>query len=217
VIIYVATNKVNEKSYVGQTRMSLRQRFYKHKHDAKMGATALFHRAIRKYGLSSFDIQQVSETKSNCVLNNLEKLWVILLQSENPSLGYNLTAGGEGGLPTQEIRKKMSQKKLSDPVAMERVRQLGLASCGRKASPELRKILREANSGSNNGFFGKKHSEETKRKSSEAQKKRYASGEAKATSYWAGKKFSEEHKAKLKKSFDSRPKDSKGRLMKEGK
>lgn len=212
-IVYTATNTENGKSYVGQTSQTLRRRFYKHSYDAKNGSDALFHRAIRKYGLNKFDIQQVFETSKRDSLNNTEKLWVILLQAYNPIFGYNLTAGGEGGLPTEEVREKMRQAKLTNPAAMERVHQLSLANRGRKASKELRQRLREVNGGINNGFFGKTHTDESKRKISETQKNRFSSGEAIPIRYWKDRMFSDEHKFKLKEAFNRRPKDIKGRLI----
>jgi len=38
----------------------------------------------------------------------LETSWIILLRSYDPEVGYNLTFGGEGGCPTQEVRARMS-------------------------------------------------------------------------------------------------------------
>ena len=93
-IVYIATNTENGKSYVGQTCQSLHKRFYKHTHDAKNMSNSLFHRAIRKYGIEKFNIQQVFETNERKSLNNSEKLWIILLQADNPAFGYNLTSGG---------------------------------------------------------------------------------------------------------------------------
>ena len=212
-IVYIATNYKNGKSYVGQTGMSLRKRFYKHTHDAKNASDSLFHRAIRKHGMESFDVQTVSTAVNQSQLNNLEKVWVILLQSDNPLYGYNLTAGGEGGAATPEIRQKMRDKKLNDPAAIERMKMLGQRNIGRKASSETRKLLSIATSGESNPFFGRKHTPETKEKIRESRCRFIASGDFKPPSYWKGKKFSEEHKEKLRVAMTNRVRDSKGRVF----
>jgi group I intron endonuclease len=171
-IVYTATNVENGKNYVGQTSMSLRKRLYKHSYDAKKGSSSLFHRAVRKHGLDSFEVQAVFETGNRESINNAEKVWIILLQADNSKFGYNLTAGGEGGQPTPEIREKMSQKKLGNAVEIERVRQMGFASRGRRSSKELKAHLSKVHSGENNAFFGRRHSEESKLKMRLARAKR---------------------------------------------
>ena len=47
-IIYKITNKVNNKSYIGQTRYSLEFRWRQHQHKKD---NTYFHNAIKKYGI----------------------------------------------------------------------------------------------------------------------------------------------------------------------
>ena len=90
--IYIHVNKTNGKVYIGQTR-SIRNRWrsgYKQQPH--------FRKAIIKYGWNGFDhlilADGISEQKK---LDNLEKLWIILLQGTNRDCGYNLVPGGFSG------------------------------------------------------------------------------------------------------------------------
>ncbi len=53
-IIYKATNKINNKSYIGQTQHSLESRNSQHYRDYKDSNTS-FHKALRKYGKENFE------------------------------------------------------------------------------------------------------------------------------------------------------------------
>ena len=52
--IYIATNKVSGKSYIGQTVGILPVRKSKHHDSVRQGSTVPFHAAIRKYGKKAF-------------------------------------------------------------------------------------------------------------------------------------------------------------------
>ena len=54
-IIYLATNKINFKRYVGFTTQGLRERKRQHKQDANNGSQTYFHRAIKKCGIDEFE------------------------------------------------------------------------------------------------------------------------------------------------------------------
>ena len=69
-IIYIATNKINNKSYIGQTIKSLRGRITSHNNEAMNREGFKFQRAIRKYGIKNFE-------------------WRTLLECENEKLNEN--------------------------------------------------------------------------------------------------------------------------------
>lgn len=55
--VYLLTNTVNGKQYVGQTTRGAKYRWRDHQHDAKRrGNKSVLGRAIRKYGATSFTI-----------------------------------------------------------------------------------------------------------------------------------------------------------------
>ena len=90
-IVYVAHNRVTDKLYVGQTMDTLARRKGNHHHDARRGVGARFATAIRKDGIHSFDFFQVGSAHTKEELNNLEKLWIIVLDTINT--GYNAILG----------------------------------------------------------------------------------------------------------------------------
>lgn len=98
--IYKYTNKINGKSYIGQS-VNLERRQCSHKSAAynkqANDYNSQFHQAIRKYGLENFDYEVIAEltqdeyTKET--LNSLEKFFINYYNSYTN--GYNATPGGD--------------------------------------------------------------------------------------------------------------------------
>lgn len=108
-IIYVITNDVNGKQYVGQTRQSLKRRWMEHVCDANHGSRCAIHCAIRKYGVEHFHIQQIDVACSTDELDYKECYWIETLNTMTPN-GYNLVSGGKVPIWTDAIREKVSGK-----------------------------------------------------------------------------------------------------------
>ena len=83
-IIYVATNKVNGKQYVGQTINMLEKRRVNHLFDSRNGSMYYFHKAIRKYGEDNFVWETVANAGIMCNLNMLEQIYIKLLNTFVP-------------------------------------------------------------------------------------------------------------------------------------
>lgn len=94
--IYVITNKVNNKQYVGKTIQSVKERFKEHKYRSKYGTHnhLPLYAAIAKYTIDNFTIEQKEEVEIN-LLDDRESFWIKELNTLAPN-GYNLTLGGEG-------------------------------------------------------------------------------------------------------------------------
>lgn len=113
-IIYKFTSP-NGKVYIGQT-VNEEHRKSVHRNQAK-NPKDYFHRAIRKYGFENFKYEIIFRTKSKdtdklkYLLDTMEKYFIKKYDSTNPSIGYNLTIGGEGTVGyhhTKESKQKMS-------------------------------------------------------------------------------------------------------------
>ena len=94
---YKITNKINDKSYIGQTIQNVKERFYQHC-ATKCNQAVLnmaIHKAINKYGKSNFTIEVIEEIESTD-LNDREKYWIKYYDSYNN--GYNSTKGGQDGI-----------------------------------------------------------------------------------------------------------------------
>ncbi len=94
--VYLVTNMVNGKMYVGYTTRTLDCRRYGHESDAKKGSCPAFHKALRKYGFDAFKWERLYRSDDNEKLLEREIFYIKLLGTKGAK-GYNLTDGGDGG------------------------------------------------------------------------------------------------------------------------
>lgn len=161
-IIYLHTNLLNGKVYVGQTWGTLKQRW---RNGTQYKPCRLFQRAIQKYGHAAFDHQVIGAADTQERLDNLEKVWIILLQATNPNFGYNLKSGGSKGRASAATCHKISVAK-RNPSAVTRLH-LSLAAKLRRATKKTRRKLQAALIG-NKRALGHKHSIKTRHQMSES-------------------------------------------------
>jgi group I intron endonuclease len=88
-VIYVATNTVTGKQYVGLTTVGVTRRWSNHITHSKTPKT-YFHKAIAKYGVAAFSIAEYASAVRKDVLAQLEKDVILQLAP-----AYNQTHGGE--------------------------------------------------------------------------------------------------------------------------
>lgn len=101
-VIYLVTNKINNKKYIGKTCRTLEQRWHEHIYNAYAPRRKkyYFQKALKKYGEQNFIIEQIDEAFSENELNNKEIKWIKYYNSTDERYGYNLAPGGEGGFTT---------------------------------------------------------------------------------------------------------------------
>ena len=115
-VIYIVTNKINKKSYIGKTVYSLAHRRSQHTSNIKDNTTIYFQRAILKYGKNNFKWNILWEgICSKEWLSELEKYYIYFYDTFNS--GYNMTRGGDGA----EFGKDNSFCKLSPKKRMETI------------------------------------------------------------------------------------------------
>ena len=110
-IIYLLTNTINGKQYVGQTSVGLDERWRRHCRYARRGNPQYLCRAIRKYGPDAFTREILEHTTVEDV-NVREIYWISELKTLEH--GYNMTEGGEGmrgWVPSEETRAKLRAAK----------------------------------------------------------------------------------------------------------
>lgn len=165
-IIYLLTNNVNGKRYVGKTRRRLEVRWAGHLGSARRSdSDMLVCRAIHKHGAVSFERTILWEGDDEALpvsdreLGEWEKYFIKELGTHVSLGGYNLTFGGDGGLPgykfSEASKEKMRQKALGRKHSEETKAKMSASSKGRAKSPEAV----EARACSNRG---KKRTEEQK-------------------------------------------------------
>ena len=106
-IIYLITNKLNGKQYVGQTVRSLDERLREHRRSKK----SLGGKAFKKYGKDAFVTEILHETYDIVELNRLEAYEIAQRNTLAPK-GYNIASGGDGTLGyrhSKEAKDKMSK------------------------------------------------------------------------------------------------------------
>jgi group I intron endonuclease len=94
--VYMVTNLVNGKKYVGCTARTVEVRWVEHQNLAKRGSSFALHAAIRKYGAESLSIEVLEEVVgSHADLMAAEVRWISFHVCVAPK-GYNFTRGGDG-------------------------------------------------------------------------------------------------------------------------
>jgi len=167
--IYQLTNTVNGKIYIGLTN-NYKKRLREHSYASN---DYYISRAIRSYGWASFTSEVLETASSLPKAREREKHYISELCSNNPTIGYNLTEGGEGTLgvsPTAATRAKMSKAKTGRTLSPSHRQAISDRNKGKTHSPKTRNLIREKLKGNKN-FLGHKHSSETKKHLSEQKAK----------------------------------------------
>lgn len=98
-IIYMISNNINNKKYIGKTSRSLEDRWKEHirKYNNPNSGSYNYtiYKAFRKYGIQNFECKQIEECPNN-IINEREQYWINYYNSYLD--GYNMTEGGEGHL-----------------------------------------------------------------------------------------------------------------------
>lgn len=134
--IYLATCLENNKVYVGQTHAYLSKRRWAHIN--RKDYDDFFHRALRKYGVRSFQWEILNQVETKQGANNLERLWIILLRSRDREFGYNLTAGGDGSFGHLQSEDTKRKRSVSLKLAWSQGRKKGSRGWKRCHSEETR-------------------------------------------------------------------------------
>lgn len=103
--IYVITNKINNKKYIGKSSdIKKRWEYHKQKYESTREWNKTLYKAFRKYGVQnfSFEIIEVLDINYNERCNEREKFWISYYDSYNN--GYNETEGGDGGVTVKDPR-----------------------------------------------------------------------------------------------------------------
>lgn len=109
--LYKLTNTVNGKSYIGTSVNPISHRISRHLYAAKNGHDncMAITRAIRKYGLSSFTVQNIGQTTEHAELMRLEVSAIKDHGTLRPN-GYNISSGGVGArrICSEQTRNNIS-------------------------------------------------------------------------------------------------------------
>lgn len=156
--IYKITNKINGKSYIGQS-LYLERRFKEHRNKLNKGNHINPHlqNAWNKYGEENFEFEiiyvlpdfKLTDEYIKYALDCLEIGYIKEYKSLSIENGYNIQLGGLGGKQSQETIEKKKKVIRSD---------------------EFKLKISKAIKGENHPMYGKHLPEETKKKISESKK-----------------------------------------------
>lgn len=108
--IYITTNNINKKSYIGKKK-------YVKGWEDYLGSGIVLNNAIKKYGKENFSRKIIEECTSRDELNQREIYWIEFYNAVENRNFYNIASGGDGGNTiagyNDEQRYSLS-KKLSD-------------------------------------------------------------------------------------------------------
>ena len=128
--VYCITNKINGKLYVGQhskddleayLRSDITRALLKGE-DRKPH----LYNAIRKWGFQNFETQSLIQVQDKSCADWWEQFFILLLETQNRDIGYNIAAGGGGSFGYERTFSEAHLEKLR------------LASTGRKQSEETK-------------------------------------------------------------------------------
>lgn len=170
-IIYKATNKINGKCYIGQTRHSLEHRKAIHIRYAKKGLNTHFYQAIRKYGEENFEWEIMCSTNDKKRLNELETFYITKYDSIKH--GYNMVDGGDNNIMDIESVKTKHDEIMKSPEVRKKI------------SDSMKKLIADGN------FFTEEH----RRKLSESAKgnHNFGTGDTRSIACYCVDEYGEEH------------------------
>lgn len=162
--IYKWENLINGKIYIGQTR-----NFYNRMKAYRNGAINQYLRnAFNCYGIENFEIIIVEYVEDFSKLDEREQYWMDYYESYNPEKGYNIcsVASSTYGIKQSEEQRKMHSDFMKEKWKEEDYRNFW----HNKMAGENNYFYGKHLYGELNGMYGKTHSEETRKKISEANK-----------------------------------------------
>lgn len=160
-IVYLRTNTVNGKQYVGQTNnFNKREKHWNSLKQKYANSYLCFDR--EKYGIKNFTVEILAEVETREEAWKLEQKYIKELNTLYPS-GYNMCGGGKtntGWYVTDEARKNISEAHKGLKQSEEQIEKRTAKIRGRHHTDEAKKKISEARK-------GKKMPEEAVRKMAE--------------------------------------------------
>ena len=188
--LYLITNLINGKKYVGQTNSNsgYLNRFKQHVAESFGGYikhTSALHKAIKKYGPENFSVKRLMHSIPEGLIDYYETLWIDKLKTHiRFNNGYNMTDGGQGVHGYKHTEQTLKQISESSKAYWDNLRNnypekyaylCTLRSENLKGKPKS--IIARKNSSiaakkrfenEPGTFTGKKHTAEAKQKVAEA-------------------------------------------------
>jgi group I intron endonuclease len=159
--IYLITNLVNDKKYVGFTN-DPPQRWRSHK---SLSSQSRISQAIQKYGIDNFTFEVIYQSlDKDHTFNVMEQYFINLYGTRKSRFGYNRTDGGQGALCSYrsvETRQKVSEALKGIKRSEETKRKMSIAKTGVCHTEEAKQKMSAARKGKSPSNKGIPRSKET--------------------------------------------------------
>lgn len=145
--VYVHTNIVNGKRYVGITSRDTPERRWQS--GRGYNENTHFKSAIDKYGWDCFKHEVIFENMTSAEAKAKERELIAEWKTQDTKFGYNMTSGGDGTPdyhPSPETRAKLSECRKRENLSEETRRRKSEAMHNRKLSDEHKKRIGIGNS-----------------------------------------------------------------------
>ena len=145
--VYVHTNSINGKRYVGITSKAKPE----HRWNSGRGyhENPHFYAAIQKYGWDNFTHEILFDGLSEEEAKRKEIELIREWNTQDSRYGYNMTSGGDGTPnchPSEETRRKLSEARKKENLSEETLRRRSEGLRGRKFTEEHKKKIGDGNS-----------------------------------------------------------------------
>lgn len=107
--IYITTNNINGKKYIGQKKYDKAKKWINY-----LGSGIVLNKSIKKYGRNNFTREIIEECETRELLNQKEKYWIEYYNATTSNDFYNIALGGDGGYTIEgysdEQKNKLHEK-----------------------------------------------------------------------------------------------------------
>ena len=149
--VYIHTNSVNGKKYVGMTSMTPERRwgkdgsgYFKLK-NGKYCQPA-FVNAIEKYGWDSFTHEVIAIKLTFEEASSLEIQKIKEFNSDSPKYGYNIEKGGRYSKVQESTLEKMKKSKIGKKHSEETKKKISQSNMGKTHTQQTKEFLSEVHS-----------------------------------------------------------------------
>jgi group I intron endonuclease len=213
-VVYLVTNLVNGKKYVGQTVTGVEKRWNDHVSGAyKKTPRFSLQRAIVKYGRESFTVDIIAADVPREQLNLVERVWIKVYDSMHRSKGYNMLPGGTIVM-TEETRAKLSASlkgrvspRKGVKLPAEQIEKMRLSKLGVKASEDTKAKMSASHCrriAAQPGLYRKTDEQKERIRQTNTGKTHSEATKAKMSAAKIGKPKSEETKARMREAWKHR-------------
>lgn len=165
--IYMTTNNINGRKYIGQKKSNT---FLNEKY---LGSGKILKQAIELYGKENFSVQLLCECESKEELDRMEIYYISKYNAKDSREFYNICKGGEAGPGGDKFRGHRHTKETKELMSKNRSGEKNSNYGNHWKYNEVQlENRRKLMSGSGNPMYGKKQSDETKKKISDKLKGR---------------------------------------------